>query len=79
MSQLFRHKLELPVLHNLFLHFCFVCFVKWSISCRINKQGCHSHQLFWPSKSEFLSLEDAQKEQCLHSGNYEAAATPYGD
>lgn len=33
----------------------------------------------WPSKSEFLSLEDAQKEQCLHSGNYEAAATPYSE
>lgn len=61
----------------MFLYFCFICFVKWSISCRTSKQGRHSYQLFWPSKSEFLSLEDAQKEQCLRSGNCEAAATPY--
>ena len=29
--------------------------VKWSTSCHINKQGCHSHQGFWPFKCEFLS------------------------
>ena len=29
--------------------------MKWSISYHTNKQGCHSHQGFQPSKCEFLS------------------------
>ena len=32
------------------------------ISCHINKQGCHSHQQFWPSKCEILSLSVLRKE-----------------
>ena len=49
-----------------------------SISCRISKPGCHSHQRFQPSKCEFLSLEGAQEGgQYLLSSSYQAAATPY--
>ena len=29
--------------------------VKWHIYFHDNKQSCHSHQGFWPSKCEFLS------------------------
>ena len=43
--------------------------LKWSISCHINKQGCQSHQLFRPSRRDFLSLEGTQKEQRLGSND----------
>ena len=49
--------------------------MKWSISCHINKQGCHSHQLFQPSKHEFLSLENTQEKQCLLTGSHWASGT----
>ena len=38
---------------------------RWSISCHISKQGCHSHQQFQPSKCEFLNSEGTWEEQCL--------------
>ena len=42
--------------------------MKWSISCHISKQGCHSHQQFQASKYELLALEVSQKgEQSLWS------------
>ena len=47
--------------------------VKWSISYHINNQGFHSHQLFWPFRYEFLSLENVQEKHCLLSGSYLAA------
>ena len=43
-----------------------------------HRQGCHSLQLFWPSKCDFLSPEGAQEEQCMLSGSHGAATTPYG-
>ena len=43
-----------------------------------HRQGCHSLQLFWPSKCDFLSPEGAQEEQCTLSGSHGAATTPYG-
>ena len=44
---------------------------KWSISCHVNKEGCHSHKRFWTSKCEFLSLEGTQEgEQYLLSGSH---------
>ena len=52
---------------------------KWSISCHISKQRCHSHQQFQPLKCEFLSPDGAQEEQYLLSGSHEAEATPYGE
>ena len=39
--------------------------LKWSIFSISNKQGCHSHLWFWPSKWEFLNPEGPQKEQSL--------------
>ena len=50
---------------------------KWSISCCINKQGCHNHQGFRPSKREFLSVKGAQKEKCLLSDSNRATASSY--
>ena len=35
---------------------------KQSTSCHISKQGCLSHQRFWPSKCEFLALRTSRKE-----------------
>ena len=35
---------------------------KWSTSCHISKQGCHSHQQCWPSKCKFLALRTTRKE-----------------
>ena len=45
----------------------FVAPVKWSISCHINKQGCHSNQRFqmWISEPEGI-----QEKQCLLSGSH---------
>ena len=48
-----------------------VCFhggEKWSISFHINKQGCHSHQLFQSSECESLSPVGAQEKPHLRSG-----------
>ena len=42
---------------------------KWSISCYISKQGCHSHPWFRPSKCEFLSPKSTQEEQYLQSSS----------
>ena len=42
---------------------------KWSISCYISKQGCHSHPWFQPSKCEFLSPKSTQEEQYLQSSS----------
>ena len=50
---------------------------KWSISCCINKQGCHNHQGVRPSKREFLSVKGAQKEKCLLSDSNRATASSY--
>ena len=43
----------------------------------IIKQGCHGQHRVWPSKSEFLSPEGTQEEQCLQSSSCQAAVTPY--
>ena len=39
--------------------------VKWSIPCRISKQGCCSHWWFWASRCEFLSPKSAQKGRTM--------------
>ena len=39
---------------------------KWSISCHISKQGCHSQQQFQPLKCEFLSPDGAQKNSTCY-------------
>ena len=36
---------------------------KWNISCHINKQGCHSHQLLQSSNMTRWSLKEHRKEK----------------
>ena len=51
------------------------CIEKWSLSCHISIQRCHSNRWFWPSKCEFLSPKGSQEgEQYLQT-----ATTPYGE
>ena len=52
---------------------------KWTISCHVSKQGCHSHQrlqlLYEP-----LSPKGTQKgEAYLPSARHQTTATPYGE
>lgn len=41
--------------------------VKWGISCHIDRQGCRSHQWFWPSRRDSLSPQGNREGGYQHN------------